>query len=114
MRHRDAKALFSERNKAHDYKLLMRNTRLYHFRNNDSYIIVYHDTPIIHIFPDGRYLLNTGGWRTASTKERLNTFLGDARVRIFQKDKKWWIESLRWPEVWEFKDNIKIKDGEVC
>ena len=33
--------------------------------------IMYHDTPIITIHPDGCYTLRTGGWFSATTKKRL-------------------------------------------
>lgn len=115
MTHKHAEDLFSQRDKWKDFKVLAGNTRLYYNAYGNIYFIVYHDTTIIQIYPDGSYRLNSGGWQTHSTKERLNTYLfSSAQVRIFQKNRKWWIESLRWPEQWEFRDNIAIKGGELC
>lgn len=33
-----------------------------------------HETVVVAYLPDGRYVLNTGGWNTATTKDRINSF----------------------------------------
>lgn len=39
-----------------------------------SYALVFHNTKIIRYLPDGRISLNSGGYRTATTKHRMNQF----------------------------------------
>lgn len=34
-----------------------------------------HSTEILKFFPDGRIVLNSGGWQTVTTKERMNRYL---------------------------------------
>jgi hypothetical protein len=46
----------------------------------------YHDTEVIRWYQDGRVVLNTGGFRTATTKARMNEY---ANARIFQKNFIW-------------------------
>ena len=53
-------------------KLLADNTRL--VAREGYFAIVYHKTEIVKIYPNDTYELNSGGWHTYSTKERLNTF----------------------------------------
>lgn len=43
-------------------------------REGDVIIIRQHNTDIITYFPDGSTLLNTGGWRTVTTKQRMNEY----------------------------------------
>jgi hypothetical protein len=48
---------------------------------------------------NGVYTLNSGGWRTLTTKDRINAF---APVRIYQKDFIWYIDGK------EFFDGIQV------
>lgn len=54
------------------------NTYLYP-RGSDSFAVRYHYTDIITIHADGTFTLNTGGWYTTTTKQRINDY-GPARV----------------------------------
>lgn len=48
-------------------------------RGADAYAVRLHSTDIITIHRDGTFTLNTGGWDTVITKDRLNSF-GPARI----------------------------------
>lgn len=67
---------------------LANNTYLTRADDGAYYAITLHNTVIIRIFPD-RYLLNTGGWRTGTTKARLNEYLP---FRIVQAKGVWYIQ----------------------
>jgi hypothetical protein len=41
----------------------------------DYVSILLHQTAVIRFYPDGRIVLNTGGWQTVTTKDRLNRCL---------------------------------------
>jgi hypothetical protein len=43
-------------------------------RAENSIAIKYHDTDIVTYFPDGRIIVNTGGWKTKTTKDRINRY----------------------------------------
>lgn len=49
-----------------------------------------HDTDIVTLHEDGRVTLDSGGWRTMITKERINRFAPAARV--FSKKAHWMVE----------------------
>lgn len=57
-------------------------------RRDDGIIsIQYHATKIVTINKDGSYTLNTGGYRTVTTKARLNEY---TPAQIYQKDFVWY------------------------
>ena len=62
------------------------NNTFHYLRSDGAYIIRLHTTDIIEKFPSGDIHLNTGGWQTISTKERLNRF---APCRIWAKKGIW-------------------------
>jgi hypothetical protein len=68
--------------------------------------IRYHWTTVVLLTPDGVMTLNTGGWRTPTTKKRINEYLPFG-YRVFQKDYKWFL-SLPSGEFAPFEDGMKI------
>lgn len=53
-----------------------------------------HDTYVVKIKPDGTYILNTGGWKTAMTKQRINDY---SPARIFQERGNWYVGNKETP-----------------
>jgi hypothetical protein len=47
-----------------------------------------HATDVVLIHADGTYTLNSGGWRTVTTKERLNNY---SPARVSQKKNVWYV-----------------------
>lgn len=47
-----------------------------------------HGTHVVTIHADGRYTLNSGGWRTATTKSRINDY---APARLSQRRGEWFV-----------------------
>lgn len=70
-------ALMSKARDPGNGKPLANNTRLY--QRGSDYAVRYHYTDVVTVHPDGTYTLNTGGWETVTTKQRLNQF-GPAHV----------------------------------
>ena len=65
----------------------------------------YHSTIVIEYYPDGNYKLNSGGWRTKTTKDRINEF---TPFNVIQRNNVWYVNGV------PFKDNITInKDGSI-
>ena len=52
--------------------------------------IRYHATNVLTFHPDGRVVFNSGGWRTSTTKQRLNRY-GPANTYIHQHKFNWFI-----------------------
>lgn len=65
--------------------------------------IKYHNTYIIKIDPTDIITVNSGGWDTKTTKERLNQFLSCRNVHISQKKFKWTIHGIN--------DSLEYIDG---
>lgn len=81
-------------------------------RDEDVVAVKYHGTDIIRINREGNIRLNTGGWDTTTTKDRLNQFLRCKGMSIFQKKGKWYISSE--DDTQEYVDGTEITpDGKV-
>lgn len=53
-------------------KPLANNTRLY--KRGDEFEIVLHQTAVVSVLPEGKYIIRTGGWNTLTTRDRLNRY----------------------------------------
>jgi hypothetical protein len=89
MNYESVKELFETARLSANGKPIARNTRIFERQNND-YAIRYHETDIMTFRNNGEVVLNSGGWRTYSTKERLNRFMPEGK-QIFQVSGIWYI-----------------------
>ncbi len=111
--------------KMQDAKLTGRNQQsrkidnnTYLQRRNDDIVIKLHDTDIITYRPNGDTILNSGGWRTNTTKERINSNL-DNDYRLIQDKSIWYLVKYHSTNNYRdliksgfrFKDNITIKSN---
>jgi len=55
-----------------------------------SVAIRLHDTIVVTIYPDDAVKVNSGGWRTSTTKDRINKY---SPIRIYQKNFEWFFEN---------------------
>lgn len=90
---------------------LANNTYLEKF-SSGALAIRLHDTNIIIYKPDGTVIVNTGGWHTSTTKERLNRYLDP--IRIYQERGLWyWYGHNQGKGKMLFTDGDTIKDGGI-
>lgn len=69
-------------------------------RKDDKTLAVrHHKTDIVLIHDNGTYTLNTGGHRTATTKQRLSRY---STARVFQKNFEWYCNG------YTYFDGIKL------
>lgn len=61
-----------------------------------------HNTFVVEIHSDGTYTLNSGGWRTVTTKDRINNY---SPVGISQRKYEWFVGDENVP----FYDGIRVK-----
>ena len=104
MTHAEAASKFGKcRNKSKGY-LLAKHT---HIRQRGrAFAVRYHNTDVVIIRPDGQYRLNSGGWKTVTTKNRMNMVL--PRSVVHQSKGIWLIEDV------VYYDNILLNsDGIV-
>lgn len=55
-------------------KPVANNTRLYRCNVDDCYELVLHSTAVVKLYDNGSVELGSGGWRTVTTKARINEF----------------------------------------
>lgn len=58
---------------------------------NDAIAVQLHQTDIITILPDNVFVLNSGGWQTATTKARINEL---SPARLSQKNGLWFVDGI--------------------
>lgn len=85
-----------------------RSTRLVHLLDNDEETIVvrYHNTNVITYRPDGSVEYESGGWRTLTTKDRMNAY-GAEGWKIWSVKGVWKIGTV--DRAVEFVDGIIVR-----
>jgi len=92
---------------------LCNNTRV-QSRPDDSIAVKLHNTDVVTFHPDGRVVLDSGGWRTVTTKSRINEY---TTVRLYQDKSIWYIAphagdgSLDWDNPIVYADGITLNPG---
>ena len=61
---------------------------------SDCIHVVYHDTEIATLYPDGSVKVNSGGWRTKTTKYRLNAYIPQ-QFTLYADKGVWYVMSGR-------------------
>jgi hypothetical protein len=56
---------------------------------NGSVGIMLHSTYVVKIHPDNTYTLNSGGWQTLTTKDRINQY---SPRRVYQRNFEWFVD----------------------
>jgi len=64
--------------------------------------IMLHSTYVVKIHPDNSATLNTGGWYSSTTKDRMNKY---SPVRVYQRKGQWYLESGE-----EYEDGVTVAD----
>ena len=100
----EAQTLFCTAKDKAKGKPIANNTRL--FKRGEDYAVRLHNTDVVTIHSDDTYTLNTGGWRTVTTKERINRF---SPARVYS-DKKVWLVKTGFGEYGGslFEDGMKV------
>lgn len=62
-----------------------------------------HGTKVLRFFPNGLVMLNSGGYRTSTTKKRINQY---SPVSIYQKNFEWFLRDGT-----PFEDKILVVGG---
>lgn len=75
------------------------NNTYAHISTDGSVCIILHGTCVVRIHPDNSATLNTGGWYTSTTKDRINKY---SPVRVYQCKGEWYLNN---------DDNTPYEDG---
>ena len=73
-------------------------------REDNTIAIRLYDTDVFTIDMNDYITLNTGGHKTATTKQRMNQYLDNHRV--FQKRGEWFVWDMQADKIHEFFDGI--------
>lgn len=85
-------------------KFVANNTLKVKYKDGSEAIRL-HNTDVVTLLPDGKIQLNSGGWRTNTTKERINDY---SPARLWQNKGLWYVDGSL------FYDNMLIdKDGKL-
>jgi len=76
---RETKSQIMEGIETIESKVLADNTVEYK-KPDGTTVIRFHHTDIIETAPDGTITLNSGGWKTMTTKDRMNSFQNVTRI----------------------------------
>lgn len=87
-------------------KLISKSCRVTNYLNGDKTIRLY-ATDIMQ-FKGNKLILSSGGYKTVTTKTRINQFLEDLGYRVYQKNSEWFIDTGRKNEDIEFFDGIEL------
>lgn len=87
-------------------EMVAHSTLKYVTASNDT-VIRYHGTDVLKISPDGTQTLNSGGYRTVTTKKRLNEY--GRGFYISQKDYEWFVFLDGIDEPVPFEDGMVIR-----
>ena len=81
------------------------------FTENGVTKIVYHNTPVVS-FSDKEIVLNTGGWKTSTTKTRMNQASSQFDLGFHVKQEKgYWIASYKGIEYHFIGHSITLPRG---
>lgn len=82
-------------------------------RSPNSIAVRLHETDILTFYP-GRTVYNSGGWRTSTTKARMNEW-GDQSARLFTERGVWYLARIgEWDKRMAYADGLTIPaDGAI-
>lgn len=90
-------------------RLLCHNTHRITITDEDEQAcsaVMFHRTVIVESLGNGIYRLNSGGYRTSTTKQRLNALLYGFGVSIYQRNFEWFVSTPNGELL--FEDNMKV------
>lgn len=79
-------------------------------RGDGVIALKYHATDVVKYYADGRVVLDTGGWRTSTTKLRFNETYSRLPLRVYS-DKGVWYAALNrdWDHAVPFADGLTLQ-----
>lgn len=107
MNYAEAYALIAGKNNRKNRKI-DNNTRGY-IEYDNSVSIELHSTKVVVLYPNGLVKLQTGGWMTPTTKDRMNKY---SPVYVQQRNHEWYVKIRREDggrDEFEFMENMVVQ-----
>ena len=104
------KLLGNNRNKQYTSKVVpsIRETIIDQYDGNIH--IRYQDTDVVIFKADGTIVLNSGGWRTATTKSRINAAINAYGWYLYQEKGEWYIQNKNSDARYTFTDGMEVSE----
>lgn len=63
-------------------------------RNEGVLRVTYHSTDVVTVYPNGKIVLNTGGWKSVTTKARMNQASNQYGLgfQVYQENWDWFVD----------------------
>ena len=74
--------------------------------DNGNIGIKLHNTIVVEYFPDGKVRLDSGGWETITTKQRINAY---SPVSVYQEKWRWYVSVPGNEKPINFKDGMVLE-----
>ena len=93
-----------EKEKMKSYKTVI-------FKEDNKRKVVFHETVVVsHDLQNGQIKINSGGWKTSTTKDRINAYFKEyvqGFIRLYQSKWEWFVEDT--DNVYPYKDGMTFK-----
>ena len=85
------------------------NTTVYRDLHNIN-VVLYNTTVVRYDPVKDKLTLNSGGWLTVTTKQRMNQFMDEYNLplNVYQEDFEWYVYNRESGETVTFTDNMEI------
>ena len=101
-----AQELFAKTTNKEAGKPLENNTRL--LQRDEDFVVRLHETDVVTLHPDNTFTLQTGGWQTVTTKDRICRF---SPARINAEKGFWWLAiSGDWKQKVMFEEGMRVNE----
>jgi len=105
MNYRDASERLTRNGKPIPRRKVTNNTYLER-RDGDRIALRLHAIDVLTFAPDGTVTLDTGGWRTVTTKDRINYLDG---IRVYSDRGRWFVTIPELRETLPYFDGIRLR-----
>ena len=89
----------------------IRSTKLVRVKHEtcEEIALVYHNTSVVTFSDDGQVIVNARGYRTKTTKERINAAVPS--LRVHQRNYEWFIDFNGQTQM--FRDGMIVRDNVI-
>lgn len=84
-----SEAILMVRGKRNAQRRKVGNNTYAEILHDNSVGIMLHSTYVVKIHEDNTYTLQSGGWQTVTTKDRINQY---SPVRVYQRNYEWFVK----------------------
>jgi hypothetical protein len=99
-----------EGKRRYPWRVLANNTRLYRHWHDDAFVVTLHGHEIVTVSALGLWQLDSCGWKTATTRDRMNRF---SPARVTQEKHVWYVWQPGQPPDWsrKWEQRVPFVDG---